>query len=137
MRAMFWTSAHASGRGVCVFMADSIRSASPDAHANLLGIGKAKPAKAHVNAIDMQWNEAIGQAISRAIGKAHLTPKVAAAAIGIDPSELSCWTAGTRRPHFDRLLATPELRRPVLTEMVKLIGGRLVERIEFPDVEPL
>jgi hypothetical protein len=91
-----------------------------DAHPLLPDIARPRMAKANVQILDINWMEAVGRAIARAVSSAGWSKKEAAAKVGVDEAEFGKWLSGGRRPHFDRLLAVPELRTAVIKALAKL-----------------
>jgi hypothetical protein len=100
-------------------------SVTPDGHrpqAVLPDIGKKLMAKADAQKPDIAWNERIGGAIQRAVAIVGWSNKEAAAKVGVDDAEFGKWLSGGRRPQFDRLLAVPELRWPLLCALADVTG---------------
>ena len=83
-------------------------------------------AKADVRTPDMNWMIAIGAAIQGAVNETRWSNKEAAARVKVDDAEFGKWLSGARRPQFDRLLAVPELRRPLIIAIAKLAGEGVV-----------
>lgn len=69
--------------------------------------------RADVQKPDIDWMQAIGGAIARAVALAGLSHKEAAGHVGVDEAEFGKWLSGARRPHFDRLFAVKALRQPL------------------------
>jgi hypothetical protein len=99
-------------------------------------IGRKHMAKADVRAPDVDWLIVIGAAIQAAVKEARLSNKEAAGKAHVDDAEFGKWLNGTRRPHFDRLLAVPELRRPLLKAIARIAGQGITvtTHIEIEDV---
>lgn len=96
------------------------------AQAVLPDIGRPVMAKASVRVPDVDWLVAIGAAIQRAVKEAGFSNKEAAGYAKVDDAEFGKWLNGTRRPQFDKLLAVPALRRPLVIAFAQL-GGEGVE----------
>lgn len=118
-------------------MSHSIRSNAVDSHALLLGIGR--PSAAKVSAknlgnveLQLDWNQALGRALNRAIGLVGWSSKEAAVKVGVCEADFSKWLSGARRAHLDRILAVEELRRPFL---VAIVG--LTEKVEITITIPM
>ncbi len=79
-------------------------------------------AKAHVRSPDIDWMKGLGAAIQSAVHAACWSNKEAAAKCRVDDAEFGKWLSGTRRPQFDRLLAVPELRQPLVIALALLVG---------------
>lgn len=99
--------------------ASLLRRAS-DRHLLLSDIGRPVMAKANVQNLDIDWKQAVGHAIERAVALAGLTKSEAAGKLDVDESEFAKWTRGERRPHLDRLMAIPELRQPLVVALAGL-----------------
>lgn len=87
----------------------------------MLDIGRPVMAKANVQNLDIDWKQAVGRAIERAVAAAGLTKSEAAGLCDADPSEFNKWMTGERRPQFDRLLAVEVLRRPLIVALAELL----------------
>lgn len=91
-----------------------------DRHPFSLDIGRPVMAKANVQIQDIDWKQAVGRAIERAVAIAGWTKGEAAGKVDVDASEFGKWMTGERRPHLDRLLAIPELRQPLVVALAAL-----------------
>jgi hypothetical protein len=95
-------------------------------------------AKANVRPPDIDWMQALGLVVTRAIKSVGWSSKEAvgkvieATGAPLDDAEFGKWLSGSRRPQFDRLFAVPELQRPLLKSMARLVAGaEVVEEIRF------
>ena len=107
-------------------MARSVAERLAAVHPVLPDVGRPTMAKAAVRTPDAIWMIAIGAAIQQAVKDARWSNKEAAGKAHVDDAEFGKWVSGTRRPHFDKLLAVPELRRPLVIAFAQL-GGEGVE----------
>lgn len=87
----------------------------------LQDIARPVMAKANVQSQDIDWKQAVGRAIERAVGMAGLTKGEAAGRLDVDESEFAKWTRGDRRPQLDRLFAVTELRAPLVIALAGLL----------------
>jgi hypothetical protein len=96
-----------------------------DASAHLLSheIGRPRMAKADLKTLEIDWIQAVGSAIRRAVSIAGLSDKEAAAKVRVDPGQFAKWLAGRERPQFDRLFAVAELREPLILQLALLLPG--------------
>lgn len=83
---------------------------------------RTRMARADVRSPDIDWMAEIGAAIQQAVRDAKWSNKEAAARAKVDDAEFGKWLNGTRRPQFDKLLAVPELRKPLVIAIAKLAG---------------
>lgn len=67
---------------------------------------------------------AIGRVIERGLARAGLTKQEVSFRLGYaDQSTVGRWVSGMERPHFDRLLALEDLRKPLLIELCRTCGA--------------
>ena len=86
-------------------------------------IGRKRMAKVDVRIPDnVELPALIGCAIQRAVSIVGWSNKEAAAKVGVDDAEFGKWLSGGRRAQFDRLLAVPELRWPLLCALADVTG---------------
>ena len=114
-------------------MAPSLANSTVASHAVSLDIGKKRMAKVDAQEMGIEWNEAVGRAIQAAVLECGWSNKEAAAKVGVDAADFGKWVSGERRAHFDRLLAVPEMRKPLAIQFWKLAGGRVRVAAEFED----
>jgi hypothetical protein len=64
----------------------------------------------------------VAKAIQRTFSLAGLTQKESAALLCLDQGQVSRWTSGVERPHFDAIFVVEVLRRPMLVALAEMIG---------------
>lgn len=107
-------------------MAPSVSQAMGSAHRMLSDIPPATMAKADLRKVEADYRKRVGECIARARKSLGWTLKELGAAVervtGKEPetAQLSRWEAGTERPHFDALLAVPEMRGPLVIALARL-----------------
>ena len=104
-------------------MPSTVTSDRADRHPVLPDIGRKRMAKVDVRTPDnVELPALIGCAIQRAVSIVGWSNKEAAAKVGVDDAEFGKWLSGGRRAQFDRLLAVPELRWPLLCALADVTG---------------
>ncbi len=98
----------------------SLLRRTTDRHPMSLDIGPLQMAKAKVKPVDIDWKQAIGRAIERAVASAGLTKSEDAGQADVDEAEFSRWLTGVRRPQFDRLFAIEALRVHLVVALATL-----------------
>lgn len=108
-------------------MADMLARRSTDRHPVFLDIPRPTPAKANVQIQDIDWKQAVGRAIERAVMAWGKTKSEAAGAVGVDEAEFGKWLRGERRPHLDRLFAIDDLRPHLIVALARLDESFAIE----------
>jgi len=101
-------------------MADRLLRRDSDRHPVFSDIPRPVMAKANVQILDIDWKQAIGRAIERAVASAGYTKSEAAGKLDVDAAEFGKWMTGERRPQFDRLFAIEALRVPLVVALAGL-----------------
>ena len=103
-------------------MGQMIHQATASRQPVLPDIGRPVMAKGDARVPDIEWPAIIGAAIQDAVNDARWSNKEAAAKVGVDDAEFGKWVSGTRRPQFDKVLAVPELRWPIIVALAVRSG---------------
>lgn len=88
-------------------------------------------AKANPKNLGIDWRQAVGHAIGRAVDDLGWTRKYAAGRVGVGEPEFNKWINGCdrNRPQFDRLFAVPELRGPLAIALCRLAESVVIETV--------
>jgi hypothetical protein len=121
-----------------MFMGQNTTGRVDASHALSLDIGRPRMAKAVAKNLGIDWRRSVAEALQHAVASTKWSDKEAAGKVSeacgekVDPGDFSKWMTGERRPHIDRILAVPELRRPFVIALARLVPGtEIVEEIRF------